>query len=167
MIRRKTTILVAVLGLLAGSAAAQVRSATVQVKGMSCPFCAFGVEKKLGRVPGVAKVEVGMKQGVARLEAGKDASIDVRELPRAVREAGFTPGAVTVVALGTIHRKDGTMHLFLPGGGVPFEIDAATEAARSALAAAADGRPVSVRGTVEVLAGGGVRLHVTAVRERR
>jgi len=169
MIRSKvTTILVMALGLVAGSAVGQVGSARVEVKGMSCPFCAFGVEKKLGRVPGVANVDVGMKKGIARLAAAKEASIDVKAVPKAVREAGFTPGAITIVASGTIHRTGRAMQLVLPGGGTPFDLDSASEAAKAGLAQAADGgRPVTVRGKVEVLAAGGVRIHVTAVSEKK
>jgi len=64
MVRNGTVIcLIIVLGFFVGSVAGQVRSATVEVKGMSCPFCAFGVEKRLGAVAGVDQVIVSMKGG--------------------------------------------------------------------------------------------------------
>lgn len=98
------TILIfgAVFALASASGLAQVSQATVAVDGMSCPFCAYGVEKRLARVPGVDSVEVAMAEGSASVTAAEGASIDVARIPQAVREAGFTPGAVEVVAVGRV-----------------------------------------------------------------
>ena len=40
---------------------AQVSSVTVGVDGMSCPFCAFGVEKRLKKVDGAGSVKVAVE----------------------------------------------------------------------------------------------------------
>jgi len=37
---------------------AQIRAVTVSVDGMACPFCAYGVEKKLKRVVGVESITI-------------------------------------------------------------------------------------------------------------
>lgn len=92
--------------LLAAPAAAQVVQATVEVQGMSCPFCAFGVEKRLGKVGGVGAVEIAMKEGRATVRARKGASLDFAEIPGAVRRAGFTPGRLVVEAVGVARRGD-------------------------------------------------------------
>ena len=42
-----------VFGLSAIPARADMRAAELRVNGLSCPFCAFGIEKKLRRVSGV------------------------------------------------------------------------------------------------------------------
>ena len=55
---------------------AQVESATVVVEGMSCPFCAFGVEKRLKKVRGVGSIEVNMGVGSASMTASEGESID-------------------------------------------------------------------------------------------
>lgn len=101
MIRRALNTIVA-LSFLAAPGVAQVERATVSVEGMSCPFCAFGVEKRLRRVEGVASVEVALKEGTATVAAAEDGSIDVAGIPGAVRKAGFTPGTIEIVARGTI-----------------------------------------------------------------
>ena len=93
--------------LLAAPAAAQVVQATVEVQGMSCPFCAFGVEKRLGKVDGVGAVEIAMKEGRATVRAREGASIDLAGVPEAVRRAGFTPGRLDVEAVGVAHRGEG------------------------------------------------------------
>ena len=48
-------------------AEAQVSRVTVAVDGMSCPFCAFGVEKRLKKVNGVDSVAVDLKSGLVKL----------------------------------------------------------------------------------------------------
>lgn len=99
---RTTLIFGGVFALVSASGLAQVSQATVAVDGMSCPFCAYGVEKRLARVPGVDSVEVTMAEGAARLTAAQGASIDVSRIRQAVRQAGFTAGAIEVVAVGRV-----------------------------------------------------------------
>lgn len=91
-----------VFALASASGLAQVSQATVAVDGMSCPFCAYGVEKRLARVPGVDSVEITMAEGSASLTAAEGVSIDVARIPQAVRQAGFTPGEIEVVATGRV-----------------------------------------------------------------
>ncbi len=87
---------------LAQPALAQVTRATAAVEGLACPFCAFGVEKKLHQVRGVAGVEVHMQDGTAELSAVAGGSIDVSQIPQAIRRAGFTPGRLEVTAAGSL-----------------------------------------------------------------
>ncbi|HKJ69710.1 MAG TPA: hypothetical protein VKA68_17270, partial [bacterium] len=35
---------------------------TIQVKGLACPFCAYGLEKKLGKLNGVKQVYIGLDE---------------------------------------------------------------------------------------------------------
>ena len=51
---------------------AQVEEATVKVDGLSCPFCAYGLEKKLKKVEGVEKLEIKVDQGVAKITIKKE-----------------------------------------------------------------------------------------------
>lgn len=112
-----TTLIFAVLLPLATAPAlAQVSQATVAVDGMSCPFCAYGVEKKLSRVPGVGSVDIDMADGLATLTAAEGASIEVSRIPEAVRKAGFTAGAVELVALGRVGARANDGWRFEAGG---------------------------------------------------
>lgn len=63
----------------------------VRVDGASCPFCAFGLEKKLGRIEGVAGVTMDLKSGKATVVLKKGATVSEQALRQAVEEAGFTP----------------------------------------------------------------------------
>jgi len=68
---------------------------SVKVKGMFCPFCTYGVEKKLKRLKGVARVKVSLKQGVAKLYLKPGATVSDATINQAVDDAGFTPGPIT------------------------------------------------------------------------
>ena len=63
----------------------------VRVDGASCPFCAFGLEKRLGHLKGVAQVRMEMKDGKAIVILKKGAKVSEQALRQAVEEAGFTP----------------------------------------------------------------------------
>ena len=63
----------------------------VRVDGASCPFCAFGLEKRLGHLEGVAQVRMEMKEGKAIVILKKGAKVSEQALRQAVDEAGFTP----------------------------------------------------------------------------
>lgn len=84
------------------TAFAQVESAMVKVDGLACPFCAYGLEKKLGKVKGITKTSTDLKAGLVNLNLEKSATISQRALAKAVREAGFTPGTITITATGTL-----------------------------------------------------------------
>ena len=65
------------------------RQIEVTILGMSCPFCAYGVEKKLKNLEGVTDLEVVLETGIATLALGEDADISNELLQKAVKEAGF------------------------------------------------------------------------------
>ena len=88
--------------LLATPAQAEIRTATVAVDGMACPFCAFGIEKRLKKVGGVGSVTISARKGTATLVAKAEKSIDVEQIPGAIKAAGFTPGSITVDAVGRV-----------------------------------------------------------------
>ena len=90
------------LSILVVPALAQVESATVAVDGLACPFCAYGVEKRLKKVGGVASVQVSFRDNEATLSAKNNESIAVAEIPQAIEKAGFTPGAIEISAVGEL-----------------------------------------------------------------
>jgi len=67
----------------------------IRVDGLSCPFCSYGIEKKLQALPGVTRVTVDMETGVVTVAAAPEAVLSDAQLRRAVREAGFTPRRIT------------------------------------------------------------------------
>ncbi len=66
------------------------RSLIIQVDGLSCPFCAYGLEKNLNKVDGIDSVHMDMKSGKATVLLKPDAHVDDQVLRKAVEKAGFT-----------------------------------------------------------------------------
>ena len=91
---------------------------SVQVDGLSCPFCAYGLEKKLKKVENVANLEIRISEGRAVITPAAGTSVDLAEVERAVREGGFTPRALTVTARGRVTELHGAPALALADGGM-------------------------------------------------
>jgi len=70
-------------------------SATIAVDGLSCPFCAYGLEKHLKRIAGVEGVEINMKSGKAIVRLKPGVRVDDAALKAAVKKAGFTARGIT------------------------------------------------------------------------
>ena len=96
-------ILIIVIGLLFISVAdARILKVKVSVVGMACPFCAYGVEKKLRKVEGVGSIIINMQEGTAAMSAKNGVSINVHQVPGAIKDSGFTSGKITMTATGRI-----------------------------------------------------------------
>ncbi len=85
----------------------------IQVDGLACPFCAFGIEKNLKKVPGVASVRSDIKDGKAIVELKPGTAPDPVAFAKAVNRAGFTPKGIRGTLGGTVWKG----MLKLPGGG--------------------------------------------------
>ncbi len=60
-------------------------------------------------------MKVDLKSGQAVVSAAKGKSFNPTRIPKAVKDAGFTPGEVTVTAAGTLTRADGLLRLNMAG----------------------------------------------------
>ncbi len=88
----KTWVLILALGMAWGGLAfADDGPYRIRVDGLSCPFCSYGIEKKLKSLDGVTRVEVDMEKGVVTVRVAPDATVSDERLRQAVRDAGFTP----------------------------------------------------------------------------
>ncbi|HHM05474.1 MAG TPA: copper chaperone [Gammaproteobacteria bacterium] len=69
----------------------------LRVDGLACPFCAYGIEKKLIRTEGVEAVDMDLAQGQVIVKVRAGAELGEARLERLVDEAGFTLRSVEVV----------------------------------------------------------------------
>lgn len=69
---------------------AQTGSVVLHLKGVSCPFCVYGVEKRLKKVPGIQEVKTDYKAATSTLSKNPEAEVDLQALDAAVKQAGFT-----------------------------------------------------------------------------
>lgn len=60
------------------------------VDGLSCPFCAYGIEKKLGALEGVQSIETHIKDGTVIVTMKDGVTLDETSAKQAVKEAGFS-----------------------------------------------------------------------------
>lgn len=85
--RTAVALTLLLLSVAVQAAASQYR---VEVGGLACPFCAYGIEKKLHDVPGVDQVETQIKAGAIIVTMADGAALDEATVRQAVRDAGFT-----------------------------------------------------------------------------
>ena len=80
---------------------------------LSCPSCALGLERRLNRLDHVAVVEVRPADGriVLTVESGR--RLDLAAVRDTVRNAGFIPEGVTLVAVGRLTDANGAPALAL------------------------------------------------------
>ncbi|MBI2311453.1 MAG: heavy-metal-associated domain-containing protein [Betaproteobacteria bacterium] len=80
-----------ILSLIMTTAALAAQQAyKLRVDGLACPFCAYGIEKKLGAVKGVERIEVDIGAGTVTVTMAEGATLDEAAAGKAVKEAGFS-----------------------------------------------------------------------------
>lgn len=62
----------------------------VGVDGLACPFCAYGIEKRLSSIDGVKDVKVDIKKGEVIVTMAEGADLTEQLAREKVKEAGFT-----------------------------------------------------------------------------
>ena len=70
---------------------------TVQVEGLGCPFCAYGLEKKFKELKGIKKVRIEMETGIMNFDYPADKQLSMEQVEKQVEKAGYTPVSVTIV----------------------------------------------------------------------
>ena len=83
-------VLPIVLPLLAFAAERQV--VDIAVKGMTCPFCAYGLEKNLGKASEVDYVAASLKAQNVHIVLKPSTQPDIDRYKQLIHDAGFTPG---------------------------------------------------------------------------
>ena len=117
----KIAIILSIVSLLTVPAFAEIKTVSLHVDGMFCPFCALGLEKKLKKVEAVSTVDVHLKKGVADVTLKPEAAFDLKDFQKAVKKAGFTLKNIDVEVIGNIIRnKDGFLVLQSEGDQTSF-----------------------------------------------
>ncbi len=72
----------------------------VEISGLTCPFCAWGVEHNVEKIAGVESCDVSVEEGKARIALTPGAEVDLEAIKRAILDAGFSPGQATAPSPG-------------------------------------------------------------------
>lgn len=87
----KTQILSGLFGLLlVQSAFAAGTHYEIQVDGLACPFCAYGIEKKLKTIDGASKINVDLDKGVVSVDAAEGKELSEENIKKLFHDSGFT-----------------------------------------------------------------------------
>jgi len=95
---------------------AEINSVSLEVKGLSCPFCALGLEKQLKKVKAVEKADVHLKKGRTDLTLKPGQPFELKTIQRAVKEAGFTLEDIYVEISGVIEEDKAGMLVLVSTG---------------------------------------------------
>jgi copper chaperone CopZ len=89
MMRTGSALIVALVMAL-GSTAYAGQTYSLQVDGLACPFCAYGIEKQLTSLDGVTEVVVDLNAGAVRVIMKDGSILSEADAKQAVKDAGFT-----------------------------------------------------------------------------
>ena len=64
--------------------------AIVQVNGIVCSFCAYGIEKQLQKLDGVKHVETNIKLGQVKVQMLNGKTLERIQVEEAIEKAGFS-----------------------------------------------------------------------------
>ena len=71
----------------------------VEVDGLACPFCAYGLEQRILEIPSVQQSIINIEAGTVELTPNEGKHIDIDEVKAAVKAGGFTAREEVGVAL--------------------------------------------------------------------
>ncbi len=97
----RTAIFTLSMILISTVALAAPQAYTLRVDGLACPFCAYGIEKKLSRIEGVKQIEVEIRTGTVTVIMVDGAILDEAAAGKAVKAAGFRLGGFDEVQATT------------------------------------------------------------------
>ena len=150
--KRKISIIVgaALLVLLGVSedGYSQVTNATVRVDGLSCPFCAYSLEKQLKKINGTGDVVIEVNNGIAELSVRKGESLGIEDLDEAVGKAGFTPRGITITVVGHLEEMAGYPALHVPVADITLVLEKNKQFDRLKKAVGDKTKEVKIRGKI-------------------
>ena len=68
----------------------------IQVDGQGCPFCVYGLEKKLKEFKEISKIQIDTETGNFSFYYPANRALSLKEVEKKVAKAGFTPIAASV-----------------------------------------------------------------------
>ena len=132
-----------------------IESIVVSVE-LSCPSCAQGLERRLGRLMHVDRVETHAAENEVLLTLSPGQTLDLLLVRDEFRNAGFIPDAIAITAYGEVMRANGQAALKINDETV---IPLVASDRTTELMKLGGGRFVTISGTVDIQSDGN-QLHV-------
>ncbi len=67
----------------------------IRVDGLACPYCAYGIEKKLNKLDGVKFLDMDLEKGVVTVRASDGVTLSDEQMTQLFKDAGFTFRSMT------------------------------------------------------------------------
>src|ERR1700756_2019939 len=106
--------LVVSLGAVLSAQADGLLEVKQTIFGMDCAPCAYGVQQRLKKLPGITQVDVSLNDGIASIMVAPDSPVTLAQMHDVLVDGGFTPKQAVVTVEGRIIRDGG--HLLLLSG---------------------------------------------------
>ena len=135
---------------------------TIEVE-LSCPSCAVGLERRLGRLDHVAGVDVSPPDGQVVLAVEPGHYLDLAAVWDTVRNAGFLPDVLMVTAIGRVTEMNGAPALSLSPD---FALPLVGEDGLTPLAIEAGDQTVQVTGRWDAPPDSAGRLQIESIEAR-
>lgn len=68
----------------------------IQVDGLGCPFCAYGLEKKFKEFKGIKNVAIDIETGDFTFTYPAEKKLTLLQIEQQVKEAGYTPVTIRI-----------------------------------------------------------------------
>ncbi len=85
------TIAISLLTTLGTLAQKSMDAFMVQVDGLGCPFCAYGLEKKFKEFKGIKNVKIDIETGDFSFKYPSEEALTLEAVEKQVEKAGYTP----------------------------------------------------------------------------
>ncbi|WP_297526692.1 heavy-metal-associated domain-containing protein [Thiohalobacter sp.] len=93
------TLMMTLLLMMSQAVSAGALEYRMRVDGLACPYCAYGVEKKLKAIDGVETVDVDLDRGLVTVRTREDLHLSEPQLQQLFQDAGFTYRSMEVQTL--------------------------------------------------------------------
>lgn len=81
------------------------RHVEFRMNGLACPFCLYGIKKRLNALKGVAELEASFEKATATLWIRPGSSTTLWDVSDAVRRAGFSTDTFRITDAGRFHEE--------------------------------------------------------------
>lgn len=86
----KKMLLVTCFAIASTAALADGTQYVMRVDGLACPYCAYGIEKKLKQIQGVREIDVDLNKGLVTVDVAEGTQLTAPQMERLFEDAGFT-----------------------------------------------------------------------------
>ncbi|MDT0606769.1 heavy-metal-associated domain-containing protein [Croceitalea rosinachiae] len=110
---KRTIIVTLVIGMMtmfSANAQKAMDKFMVQVDGLGCPFCAYGLEKKFKEFKGIKNVKIDIETGDFSFKYPAEKALTMQAVEKQVEKAGYTPVTSKIErANGKVEESKGAM----------------------------------------------------------